>query len=150
MRRIERGSWLLPAISCLTMLPAAGFALTFNLRINPGQISTVIMDMTPDRTAPDGIVTLTGFGLGQSMVRDVYLMDARGNHRVDILEQTNTTLRFRVPADMSSGRKRLVIERSRPADDLIGHRQLQPQDFFVEIDPGISDPPPSAALPTGI
>ena len=25
---------------------------------NPGQISTVIMDMTPDRVAPDGIVTL--------------------------------------------------------------------------------------------
>lgn len=39
------------------------------------------------------------------MVRDVYLMDDRGNHRVEILEQTNTILRFRVPR-FSKGERR--------------------------------------------
>lgn len=147
MRRIE---WLVPAILCLTMLTAATTALAFNLKVNPVQMSTVIMDVIPDRVAPEGVVTLNGFGLRQSMVGDVYLMDTRGNHRVEILEQTNTLLRFRVPVDMSAGRKRLVIERIMPGDDLRGNRQLQPQDFFVTIDPELADPPPTSVIPTGL
>jgi len=149
MRRIERILMLVPAISCLAMFPAAAFTL----RIGPWQMSTVVMNMAPARVAPEGIVTVTGFGLGQSMVRNVYLMDAKGNHRVQILEQVNTMLRFRVPSDMSLGPKRLAIERAGLAYEFMGSPKLVELDFHLDVvndAPTPADPPmPYPTFPTG-
>lgn len=151
MRRIERTAWLVPVISCLAILPAA--ALT--LRINPGQMSsTIVMEVTPDRAAPDGIVTLTGYGLGKSMVRDFYLVDSKGDHRVEILAQADTLVSFRVPASISLGRKRVAIERIAASDEPNGRSKLVEQDVNVEVvkSPALlNDPPmPYSGSPTGL
>src|SRR3974390_1615782 len=95
--RIDRVFLL--AILCLTMFPG----LTPAFRLTPGTLTSAVVEVTPNRTASDEIVTATGFGLGRSMVRNVYLVDAKGSYRVEILEQTDALLRFRVPARMGPG-----------------------------------------------
>ena len=52
MRHIERISWLVPAISCLVMFPAA----TFTLRIGPWQMPTVVMVCSLSRLTPANFV----------------------------------------------------------------------------------------------
>src|SRR5579864_8137352 len=91
---------------CLTVLPPAARAF----KINPGILTPVVMKVTPDRAAPSEIVTATGLGLDRSIVRNVYLVDAEGQTRVEILDQRSTLVRFRVPGRTPPGRKQLVLE----------------------------------------
>ena len=143
--RIDRVSML--AILCLTMFPLPGHAF----RITLGNLTPVVTAVTPDRTAPYEIVTVEGFGLGASMVRNVYLMDAKGDYSVDVLEQTDRLLRFRVPGKVPPGRKRLVLEltnRSEASD----RSRLEETDFYVDVDPvQLRDVPPAyPTLPTDL
>ncbi len=57
---------------------------------------------------PGETVMVTGYGLDASNVRQVYLIFGKTEYRVAILEQTNTVLRFRVPADAPTGPTRLA------------------------------------------
>jgi hypothetical protein len=112
------------------------------------------MDVTPYHVAPDGIVTITGFGLAKSMVRDFYLVDSKGDHRVEILAQADTIVSFRVPASISPGRKRLAIEKTVPAGEFNGRTKLVDQDIYldvVKIPAQLNDPPmPYSKFPTGL
>jgi hypothetical protein len=101
----------------------------------PGTLTPTVVEVTPDRTAPYEIVTAKGFGLGRSMVRNVYLMDADGDHRVEVLEQTDRLLCFRVPGRIALGRKRLVLEVISPSEDAADRSNLVEQDIYLEVDP---------------
>lgn len=125
------GRVLLLTILCLTMFPL----LILAFRIVPGMLTPVVMEVTPDRAAPEEIVTLTGFGLGASMVRNVYLMDTKGDHRVEILEQTDTLLSFRVPGKITPGLKRLAIEVTDPSEKVTDRSKLVEQDCYLDVAP---------------
>lgn len=127
--RIDR---VLPlTILCLTMFPAP----THAFRIMPGRLTPLVMEVTPDRTAPYEIVTATGFGLDRSMVRNVYLMDSKGKYRVEILEQTDRLLRFRVAGITPPGRKRLALELIGRSEAATDGSKLVEQDFYLDVDP---------------
>jgi hypothetical protein len=128
------------------MFPPAARAFT----TVPGMVTPVVLKVTPVRTAPYEIVTLTGFGLDQSMVRDVYLLDATGENRVEILEQANTLLRFRVPGRIAPGRKRLALEVEERSEQMNDSSKLVEQDFYLDVDPvQFRDAPiPYPLLPT--
>jgi hypothetical protein len=40
---------------------------TLAFRITPGTLTPIVVEVTPDRTAPYEIVTVKGYGLGLSM-----------------------------------------------------------------------------------
>jgi hypothetical protein len=143
--RIDRV--LLLAIVCLTVFSVPTLALI----VVPGTQAPMVVEVTPDRTAPYEIVTARGFGLGRSMVRNVYLMDADGDHRVEILEQTDRLVRFRVPGRIAPGRKRLALEVTGPPEEGPGSSYLLEQDVYLDVEIQLRDTPPKYPwLPTDV
>jgi hypothetical protein len=122
MQRVHR--IFLTLVFFLALFPV----LTMAWRIIPGQVVTVMMDVIPDHAAAGDIVTVTGFGLNPSLVRDVFLVDARRAYSVEILEQTGSLIRFRVPATVPSGRKRLAAA-------VRGRAELVEQDAYLVVTP---------------
>jgi len=68
-----------------------------------------IIRLAPDTAKPGDIVIAYGQGLGTSRIADLSLTEGRGHALVTILEQTETSIRFRVPAMLTAGRYILVI-----------------------------------------
>jgi len=86
---------------------------------------TVMQHVTPEEAAPGQSVMVTGFALDAANVRDVYLLDAKKEYRVEILDQANTELRFRVPS-VPAGRMRL-------ASIAPGYAELMEQSVFLTV-----------------
>ena len=126
---MRTGRISLLSILCLTMFPLPGRAF----RIIPGRIAPVVTAVTPDRTALYGIVTVEGFGLSPSLVRTVYLRNAKGDYSLDVLEQTDRVLRFRVPGKVRPGRARPVGFTSLSVSN--DRFKLEETDFYVDVDP---------------
>jgi len=113
-------------------------------RIIPGQIVTVMMDVTPDHATAAEVVTVTGFGLGTNVVRDVYLLEGKHAYSVEIVEQTGTLLRFRIPTNVPPGRKRLAAA-------VAGRADLVEQDLYLTVVCFPDDRPTGVpAPPTGV
>jgi hypothetical protein len=139
MQRVHR--IFLTVVFFLALFPVT---MLFGWRIVPGQVITVMMDVTPDHATAGEVVTVTGFGLGPSLVRDVYLVDARRAYNVEVLEQTSTMLRFRVPGNVPSGKKRL-------AATIAGHAELVEQDVYLFVMPAPGGVPAAAPVnPNGL
>lgn len=106
----------------LALFPVASRAW----RIIPGQVVTVMMDVSPDHAIAGDIVTVTGFGLGQSAVHDIYLCEGRRTYSVEVLQQTGTLIRFRVPWNIPAGRMRLAAA-------VAGRAELVEQDLYLMV-----------------
>ena len=92
-------------------LMAAGFLLMATTPANaviPDPPVAVMEQVIPDEAMPGEVVTVKGYGLEASNVRQVYLMWGRSECKVEILTQTRTVIRFRVPVDMPAGAMRLA------------------------------------------
>ena len=135
-------------ILCVTMLPTPRQASA--MKADVGTLAPVLIEVTPNRAAPHEIVTVTGIGLGSHRVLNVYLMDAVCQYRVEIVEQTDRLLRFRVSGKTPPGRKRVALELTSSSQEVIG-AQLVQQDFYVDVDPvQLRDAPPmKPVFPTG-
>jgi len=79
--------------------------LAFKLPVSP---VAIMEQIAPEAAMPGETVLVTGYGLDAANVRQVYLIYGKTEYRVSILEQTNTALRFRVPADAPVGPMRLA------------------------------------------
>jgi hypothetical protein len=66
-----------------------------------------MQQVNPEEALPGQTVIVTGQALDSANVRDVYLIDAKKDYRVEILDQTDMVLRFRVPS-IPAGRMRLA------------------------------------------
>jgi len=86
---------------------------------------TVMQQVIPEEAAPGQTVMVTGYALDATNVRDVYLIDARTEYRVEILDQANRALHFRVPS-VPAGRMRL-------ASIAPGYAELMEQSVFVTV-----------------
>lgn len=54
-------------------------------------------------------VTITGQNLGKAHIAEVYLTNGRDDIKVEIVEQTSASIKFRVGGDVSFGRYSLMI-----------------------------------------
>jgi hypothetical protein len=102
MQRIHR--IFLTAVLFLVAVPVVSL-LAFRIPVTP---VAVMEQIAPEAAMPGEEVMVTGYGLDASNVRQVYLIYGKTEYRVGILEQTNTMLRFRVPADAPTGPMRLA------------------------------------------
>ena len=99
----------------LIMLLGAAAALAAGVSlIDPRQAASPrIVRVEPVTAKPGDVVIAYGDSLGTAHVDDLSLTDGSGHALVTILEQTETAIRFRVPAMLETGRYILVIHVSR-------------------------------------
>jgi hypothetical protein len=55
------------------------------------------------------MVRATGEGLGQGTVDQLYLTNSTQDVKIDMIEQTDTTITFKIPVGIKSGRWSLMI-----------------------------------------
>jgi len=111
----------------VSLLVAASFA-AYAQSATPRMTS-----VDPDSGKRGDIITVTGENIGRSHVAKLYLTDGgdgKNDVEVQIVEQTDTTVKFKIPAKAISGRLALMIlTTTKPA-------QLIEQPVKVSIDDG--------------
>jgi hypothetical protein len=86
--------------------------------------------LEPKAAKPGTILTITGVALDKSRVEEVYLTDHRFDVKVKVLEQTDKSLKVRVPPFVKAGRQQLLfLTAGQPQSYL-----EQPLYVLVEID----------------
>ena len=68
----------------------------------------------PPTALPGEIVTVLGRETGASRVAEIYLTSAQGRWKAEILSQSRSAVRFKIPNEVEPGRLSLVI---RTAED---------------------------------
>jgi len=91
----------------LTIAIATVFASVFLA----GTVSTrsSIVRLEPDSGSPGDVIIAYGVNLDSSRVEDLSLTDGNGHALVTIVQQSETSIRFRIPAMLTKGRYTLVI-----------------------------------------
>lgn len=68
------------------------------------------MDTLSAKTAkPGDVIDITGVGLNDRQVDEVYLTDHKFDMRVKVLEQKDTEIKFRVPPFAKPGRMQILV-----------------------------------------
>jgi len=80
------------------VLAAAGFAC-YGQQPMPRMVS-----VDPDGGKVGDIIVVTGENLQKENVAKVYLTDEKKDTQVEVLEQTATTIKFKIPAKLANGR----------------------------------------------
>lgn len=71
---------------------------------------TPLMRVVEPATAKAGDeVTVTGDNLGKDLVIEVYLTDRTNKTKVSVVSQTNTEIKFKVPASLKPGKYWLMV-----------------------------------------
>ena len=65
--------------------------------------------LEPKNAKPGTVLTISGVALGKTKVSEVFLTDHRFDMKVKVLEQTDDTLKIRVPPFMKPGRQQLLL-----------------------------------------
>ena len=73
-------------------------------------------------------ITIAGENLGKANVAKIYLTDGKNDLALEVIEQTPTTIKFRIPAKMTVGRFALELLTTGKEPKLIE----QPVKFTVE------------------
>jgi hypothetical protein len=102
MQRIHR--IFLTAVLFLVAIPVASL-LAWRIPVTP---MAVMEQITPEAAAPGEVVMVTGYGLGESNVRQVYLIYGKTEYGVEILKQADTKLYFRIPPNTPPGSMRVA------------------------------------------
>ena len=66
-------------------------------------------DISQKTAKPGEIITVSGQGLNSKNIDEIYLTDHKFDMRVKVLEQTQTTVKFRVPPFAKPGRTQLLF-----------------------------------------
>ncbi len=103
------------------------------VRLLGGDLSgsvTVMQQVTPAEARGGDVVTVTGYALDASHLKEVYLTDGQQDYRLEIVEQGNVAVRVRIPAKIPAGQLRFaIIVASRP--------DLLEQPVFLKILPAL-------------
>jgi hypothetical protein len=91
------------SLALLAILSAAGCSLFGN--DDAPQMTTV----SAKTAKPGDEITITGVGLDDKKVDEVYLTDHKFDMRVKVLEQQATSIKMRVPPFAKPGRMQLLI-----------------------------------------
>lgn len=66
-------------------------------------------EVTPDTGKVGDVLTVAGENLEASTVKALFLTDGKTDYKTEITEQTATTIKFKIPADVKPGRFSLMI-----------------------------------------
>lgn len=94
------------------MLLAAVLMVPFQLfAVDPAEPTpTPLMRVVEPTVAKVGMeVSVTGQNLGKECVAEVYLTVGKSSHKVDILAQADTELKFKVPANVPPASYRITV-----------------------------------------
>ncbi|HEY6340295.1 MAG TPA: hypothetical protein VIY49_02290 [Bryobacteraceae bacterium] len=121
IHRIFLGSVLL--LAAVPFVRFAGAALRI------GDL-TMLQGVIPTEARPGDVVTVTGFGLDNNHLKEIYLTNGELDYRVEILEQNNVAVRLRVPVNIPAGPMRFaIVIATRP--------ELLEQPLFLKILPAL-------------
>ncbi len=95
-----RNSSLLAAVLFALALPVLFFAQS-----GMPQMQTV----EPATAKVGDVVTVTGDNLDQAVVAALYLTNGKEDFKVEITEQTTTSIKFKIPAAAKTGRLALMV-----------------------------------------
>lgn len=84
--------------------------------------------MEPRVAKPGTVITISGVSLGKKFVDEVYLTDHRFDMKVKVLEQSENTLKIRVPPFLKPGRQQLLLLTSGEVQSYLE------QPFYVQIE----------------
>jgi hypothetical protein len=65
--------------------------------------------LSPSTASPGSELNVKGLFLGKDKVQEVYLTDHKFDLRVKVLEQTDTSIKFRIPPFAKAGRMQLML-----------------------------------------
>ena len=71
--------------------------------------SPVMKAISPGSAKANEIVTITGDNLGKELVNELYLSDRTAKTKVNIVSETNSELKFKVPSGLKSGKYWIVV-----------------------------------------
>lgn len=94
-------------LSLIGLALAVFLSLSFSLSAQA--VFPRMVSVEPTTTKPGGEVTVHGENLDKANVAEVYLTDGQNDTKVEVLEQTSSTVKIRVPATMKAGRFGLVV-----------------------------------------
>ncbi|MBZ5728329.1 MAG: IPT/TIG domain-containing protein [Acidobacteriia bacterium] len=80
------------------------------------------------------VVAIQGVNLGQDIVAELYLTDGKTDLKVAMIEQTSTSIKFRIPPEAKPGRLALMVL-TRGKD-----RKLIEQPVKIEVEPDTAGP----------
>lgn len=85
------------------LLTAASFACLAQ------QAMPRMVSVDPDGGKAGDVIVVTGENLQKDSVGKVYLTDGKNDTQVEIVEQTATTIKFKLPAKVPNGRFALMV-----------------------------------------
>jgi hypothetical protein len=68
-----------------------------------------ITSVDPDTAKAGDIITVTGEHLDKGEVVEVYLTDEKKDTKVEVTEQSSTSLKIKIPGNMATGRFALMV-----------------------------------------
>jgi hypothetical protein len=97
-----------------------------------GGFVTVMQQVIPGEARSGDVVTVTGYALDAKHVKELYLSNNDNDFRVEILEQNNVAIRFKVPPKIPAGVMRLAIV-------VAGRDDILEQPVFLKILPAVGE-----------
>ena len=95
---------------------------------SPASAQTRLTGVDPMNGKAGDVVSAAGEGCGKDKVVDLYLTDGTVDIKVKMIEQTDTAIKFNVPATVKPGRYALMIKTAGADPKLLE----QPVKFTVE------------------
>src|ERR1035441_6491769 len=87
----------------VSLLVAASFAAYAQ------QAMPRIVSAAPPSGKTGDVITVTGENLQKALVSKVYLTDGKNDLIVEVTDQTDTAIKFKIPAKVAAGRLALMI-----------------------------------------
>lgn len=97
------------AVMVLLLLGGVKLASSAGAKEPEVQPTPMMHTVTPDSVKAGEIATVSGEYLDKSRVANLFLTNGQKDVKVEILEQTATTIKFRIPAKMAAGRYTLSV-----------------------------------------
>jgi hypothetical protein len=91
-------------LSFVVALLAAAFLVAYAQQTMP-RMTTV----DPDNGKSGDVITVAGENLQKEQVAKVFLTDGKNDVPVDLVEQTATSIKFKIPAKATAGRFALMV-----------------------------------------
>ena len=68
-----------------------------------------MQNVDPSSAKAGDVVAVTGENLGTAIVASLYLTDGKADIKVEITEQSDTAIKFKIPASLKTGRFALMV-----------------------------------------